>query len=329
MGPPPPGYGGMNYGPPGPGFQGPPPPGHFSPNQQMPIGPPGQQQMHQPRGPPPHMQGPPQQQQQPPIGSKQTWSAANRKAAARSASSATSEADRDVWYTRAVFCSRVYSAGPPPPMDSKPTAAAATAPTAKPVPRANSRVAITLPSPNVLATKPPQKPATASQPAKAQQPPPPAQAPLAQPRSVQDATQAATAAVAAATAKLGATNTSQQGAVDNLTQKVNQMRVQGGPHDQQNRGRGRGRGGPGQRGDRRESQPLAIEVPKEDYDFKSANAKFNKEDLAKEGVASPSHNGDTKSVENGHAHDNEEDVTIPRTRATIRRARSSTTSRVI
>lgn len=112
-------------------------------------------------------------------------------------------------------------------------------------------------------------------------------------------------------AKLGATNTSQQGAVDNLTQKVNQMRVQGGPHDQQNRGRGRGRGGPGQRGDRRESQPQAIEVPKEDYDFESANAKFNKEDLAKEGVASPSHNGDTKSVENGHAHDNEEDVTIP------------------
>ncbi|KAK3615520.1 hypothetical protein LTR22_027402 [Elasticomyces elasticus] len=66
MGPPPPGHGGMNYR--HSGFQGPPPPGHFSPDQQIPVAPPGQQQMHQPRGPPPHMQAPPQQQQQPPIG---------------------------------------------------------------------------------------------------------------------------------------------------------------------------------------------------------------------------------------------------------------------
>jgi protein LSM14 len=62
-------------------------------------------------------------------------------------------------------------------------------------------------------------------------------------------------------------------AMDNLTNKVNEMRVNAG------RGgaaptRGRGRGG----------RPVAakVEVPDSDFDFAQANAKFNKGDLLKE-----------------------------------------------
>lgn len=114
-------------------------------------------------------------------------------------------------------------------------------------------------------------------------------------------------------AKLGATNSA--GAVDNLTQKVNQMRVQEG----QTRGRGRGRGAErGARGGRRESTQKTVEVPKEDFDFETANAKFNKQDLVKEAIASGSPvtspvNGDQAdpiaSVTNGHTET--DDVVIP------------------
>jgi protein LSM14 len=129
--------------------------------------------------------------------------------------------------------------------------------------------------------------------------------------------------VAAAMAKLG--QPQQQAPVphtndsaDNLTQKVNQMRI----HENQQRGRGRGRGGP--RGGRRESAlaPKSVEVPKEDYDFESANAKFKKEDLVKEagGVAtgspitSPTNKGEASNpMENGHTEKEGEDgdVVIP------------------
>lgn len=112
-------------------------------------------------------------------------------------------------------------------------------------------------------------------------------------------------------AKLGSIN-QQSGAIENLTQKVNQMRVQ----DPQARGRGRGRGISGApRGGRRESTQKTVEVPKEDFDFESANAKFNKQDLAKEAIAtgSPaaSPNGDKPDpFTNGH-QDDAEDVVIP------------------
>ncbi|KAK0943169.1 hypothetical protein LTR29_005342 [Friedmanniomyces endolithicus] len=329
MGPPPPGYGGMGYGPPGPGFPG--PPGHFSPDQQMSVGPPGQQQMSQQRPLPNMQQGPPQQQHQQPTGGKQGTPQPGAQQIAKPPGLQPPQNQRPIEMSGTPAPSSVAAptpAGPPPPMDPKPTDAAATAtaappaavaPAAKPVPKANSRVALPLPSPHVLAAKPPQRPAQVPQPAQAQQVPP-VQAPTTLPRSVQDATQAATQAVAAAMAKLGATNTSQQGAVDNLTQKVNQMRVQGGPHEQPNRGRGRGRGGQGQRGGRRESQPQAIEVPKEDYDFESANAKFSKEGMAKEHTAAGSamdsplpggQNGDAKPMGNGHGREDDEDVAIP------------------
>ena len=112
-------------------------------------------------------------------------------------------------------------------------------------------------------------------------------------------TQAATAAVAAAMAKLGPTTGQQQpqpskappappgDVVDNLTKKVNEMRVDQASktHNHSNntggyraRGRGRGRGG-----------PRGIEVPNSDFDFESANAQFKKDELVKE--ANPEQNG--------------------------------------
>lgn len=112
---------------------------------------------------------------------------------------------------------------------------------------------------------------------------------------------------------LGAVN-SHAGAVDNLSQKVNQMRVQDGPTRGRGSNRGRGAGG---RGGRRESQSKTVDVPKEDFDFESANAKFNKQELVKEAIASgepitsPT-NGDAAdplaSATNGHQDD---DVVIP------------------
>jgi protein LSM14 len=73
-------------------------------------------------------------------------------------------------------------------------------------------------------------------------------------------------------------------AIDNLTKKVNEMRTTDPNRaPRQNNatgftGRGRGRGGPRQ-------EPRKIEVPKDDFDFESSNAKFNKQDLVKEAIA--------------------------------------------
>lgn len=99
--------------------------------------------------------------------------------------------------------------------------------------------------------------------------------------------------------------------MDNLTQKVNQMRVQDGPT--RGRGRGRGRGGPA--GGRRESAHKPMEVPSEDYDFESANARFNKQDLVKQQIAtgspvtSPQNGEIADPIANGHTE--AEDIVIP------------------
>lgn len=120
--------------------------------------------------------------------------------------------------------------------------------------------------------------------------------------AVDDATQAATAAVAAAMAKLPPLRQQQSdgqqqqfNSVDHLTRKAGEMRI----NDNTTRaprhpntaeagfaGRGgatrggapRGRGGPRQ-------EPRKVEVPKDDFDFESSNAKFNKQDLVKEVIA--------------------------------------------
>ena len=108
--------------------------------------------------------------------------------------------------------------------------------------------------------------------------------------TIRDATQAAKAAVAVAMAKLDASaaaagaGPSQQpqhpngNAMDNLTKKVNEMRVNaarnGAPAHRGGRGGRGGRPGPGK-----------VEVPDADFDFASSNAKFNKEDVVKEAIA--------------------------------------------
>jgi len=104
--------------------------------------------------------------------------------------------------------------------------------------------------------------------------------------SLRDATQAATAAVAAAMAKLPQAGQTNGSAMDNLTKKVNEMRTSDpirAPRQPGNAGgftggRGRGRGGA-----RNSSQK--VEVPATDFDFESSNAKFNKQDLVKEAIA--------------------------------------------
>ncbi|GKU05274.1 unnamed protein product [Fusarium langsethiae] len=95
------------------------------------------------------------------------------------------------------------------------------------------------------------------------------------PTNVQDATSAARAAVAVAMAQLGngGGNT-----MDNLTNKVNEMRVnavRGGPAGPS---RGRGRGG-------RPMNAAKVVVPDSDFDFAQSNAKFNKQDAVKEAIA--------------------------------------------
>jgi protein LSM14 len=94
--------------------------------------------------------------------------------------------------------------------------------------------------------------------------------------SVQDATNAARAAVAVAMAQLG---NSGGNAMDNLTKKVNEMRVNATTNPSRGGapGRGRGRGG---------RPPAAkVDVPDSDFDFATSNAKFNKGDVVKEAIA--------------------------------------------
>lgn len=74
--------------------------------------------------------------------------------------------------------------------------------------------------------------------------------------------------------------------IEALTERVNELAPI-------SNGTTRGRGGRGQRGDysRGRSGGQAgrkIEIPKSDYDFETANKKFNKEDLIKEAIASGS-----------------------------------------
>jgi protein LSM14 len=119
---------------------------------------------------------------------------------------------------------------------------------------------------------------------------------------VTDATSAAAAAVAAAMAKLpqpGAQKKPGQPdpSVDAMTRKMNDMR----PYDNT-----RGRGGHQHRGGRGGARPQhkKIDVPQSDYDFETANAKFNKQDLVKEAIAT----GSPAAEAEAHSHDGEPDL---------------------
>lgn len=231
---------------------------------------------------------------------------------------------------------------PTPPVESKPSPAAAAAPpapaqqaqAAKAVPTGPaSKVALPFLSPaarNVTKPALPGSVAPVNTPSVAAAAAPPVgNATAHASQQYQNATKAATAAVAAAMAKLppasGAPqNQQQRGPIDNLTQQVNSMRMDGqnrnrrapstGSYPQQHRGRGGGGRGRGGRGGGQ-----GIDVPKTDFDFDSANAKFNKEDLVKEAIASGEPagldgeagiNGHTEAANGDGAVDNE-DVVVP------------------
>ena len=289
----------------------------------MPIGPPGAQN----------------QNQQPPPGTKPSASAPIGPPVSKEQKPKVSEADgaaKPVEIKPAANTSQTPPAPsvralaekkpPTPPIESKPDVATALAPPATQPPKVvapktaptgpkNGRIvpAVPLASPNV--TK-----ATASHPAPAQKPTGAAPARPTQTvasAAIHDATQAATAAVAAAMAKLdlqtGQRSTQQPKGdtpMDNLTKKVNEMRADDQiRHGKQpgtggyaaGRGTGRGRGGRGT------YHPHAkIEVPTTDFDFESANAKFNKQELVKEAIASGSPLVDgvpsAEAVANGQAN---------------------------
>lgn len=122
--------------------------------------------------------------------------------------------------------------------------------------------------------------------------------------AMQEATKAATAAVAAAMAKLpqpAATKQQHEGAVEAVTKKVAEIKPYEG--DRSHRGSYQGtRGGRGGHRGGYYHPHKKIEIPTTDYDFESANAKFNKQDLVKEAVASGSPSGEQeKELSNGAA----------------------------
>ncbi|GAB1212547.1 hypothetical protein ATERTT37_001686 [Aspergillus terreus] len=106
--------------------------------------------------------------------------------------------------------------------------------------------------------------------------------------AITEATRAATAAVAAAMAKLpqpGAQKKPGDASVEGVTKQMADMK----PYENRNPRGGQPRGRGGNRGHYQGSKK--IEVPDTDYDFETANAKFNKQDLVKEAIAtgSPAH----------------------------------------
>ena len=242
--------------------------------------------------------------------------------------------------------------GPPPPTESKPNVSEALAPpaptvagevpaAAKPAtsapksgrimpavpilspavkPRAPANAALQSSSTNV--------PATSQIPAKLAAPRP-TQVPT---RSLEDANSDARAAVAAAMAKLPSApgqkkQTNGEIAVDNLTNKVNEMRTNDSIRTSRQPGTGgyaaghRGGRGGYRGGRQRDEQPTKkMEVPKTDYDFAEANAKFNKQDLVKEAIAtgssinSPidgSNDACTEASTNSNRRESEHSVIIP------------------
>ncbi|TGJ80446.1 hypothetical protein E0Z10_g8314 [Xylaria hypoxylon] len=317
--PPPPGQwgrGGPGPGPvpgPGQGFNGmpyPPPPGWFPPGQGFPPGGPGPWNNF---GYPPGPQGPPGASGQ---GMRTTPQQDNRPTPI----GAGADKQRPVGIPAVELPTDSKTIGQPlsqpapkeaaptPPIESKPSAAEVKAtadslstnkparnngePKSVPTGPKSSRITPAVPIPAaILSRSGPQAIAAAAsvKPTVEQSNGPPSASAL------RDATQAAKAAVAVAMAKLdnpyataGTAPNPASNAMDNLTTKVNEMRVNA-PRGGVSRG-GRVRGNRG-------GHHSKIEVPDADFDFQTANAKFNKQELAKEAISgSPvgdAPNGDT------------------------------------
>ncbi|MCJ1391467.1 hypothetical protein MMC18_004331 [Xylographa bjoerkii] len=318
--PPGPGFPGMPYGaPPGwyppPGYGYPPmPPGHFHPHQ-MPIGPPGQQM--RPTAPPVAPTAP--------TAPTPTGYAVNEDP--KVIAEAPSELKPTVKLpssTATPVSLPITQNAPPPPIESKPDVAAALAPPSNvttqldvsapkslPTGPKSGRImpVVPLPSPNIkphaIANGALKAASGNTPPAGSVQEQVPASSTVAaiKPKTIEEANRDARAAVAAAMAKLPPAPGQKKpaaadnaGAMDNLTKKVNEMRTNDNVRSSRQPGTGgyaagyRGGERGSHRGGRRQSeqQGKKIDLPMTDYDFESANAKFNKQDLVKEAIATGS-----------------------------------------
>ena len=242
--------------------------------------------------------------------------------------------------------------GPPPPTDSKPNVSEALAPpaptVAAEVPAAAKSATSAPKSGRIMPAVPilspavkPKAPANgalqsnstnvpaASQGSAKSTLPRPTQLPN---KSLEDANRDARAAVAAAIAKLPPApgqkkKSNGESTVDNLTNKVNEMRTDDNIRTSRQPGTGgyaaghRGGRGGYRGGRQREEQPMKkMELPNTDYDFAEANAKFNKQDLVKSALAigspagSPTNGSDDVIAEasvNGGRRESEHSVVIP------------------
>ncbi|EAW07595.1 putative G2/M phase checkpoint control protein Sum2 [Aspergillus clavatus NRRL 1] len=106
--------------------------------------------------------------------------------------------------------------------------------------------------------------------------------------AITEATRAATAAVAAAMAKLPQPNAQKKpqldAAVESVTKQMNELKTYEGGRPP----RGGHRGGRSTQRGQFQGPAKKVEVPDTDYDFEGANAKFNKQDLVKEAIATGS-----------------------------------------
>ncbi|KAI1619549.1 G2/M phase checkpoint control protein Sum2 [Exophiala viscosa] len=304
----PPGQFGRGYGPPpggfgpGPGFSpyGPPPPGYF--------GPPGGQGFPQGPGPqhfqPPPPIGPPGQRNipQPQLPPQSTPD--SHPSAPAAPSNQTSELPVDNKAPQAAFPTVGKDAQASGPPQLKPTLAevaaraqkqpsAGQAPSAKiaaPGPSRTNKVAPAIPfTVNQKSFTPVAAPAADGPPTNGAPTKP--SKPVSSQAAMDEAARQAKEAVAAAMAKLNPqAATSQQAApaaaVDALTKKVAEMSTSNAPTAPARGGRGGPRGGRG--GNYGRGGSRKIEIPQSDFDFESANAKFSKEDLIKEAIATGS-----------------------------------------
>ena len=336
---PPYGYPGMQYGAPPQGWPYPPE------GQDFPHGHP--EQFNGPPGYPPNMHGPPSQG--PPSKPQSPAEAMGSQAPPERLSAEQSE-KATVKLPALSATPAAGQNGPLPPTESKPPIADALAPPKPTTSRdplsskgnpAGSKSGRIMPAvPIVSPAQKAKQPANgtpqfdggnansyAGKAAAAATVAPQAQGPT---KSLEDANRDARAAVAAAMAKLP-TGPAQQRkqtngegtAMDNLTTKVNEMRT----NDQVRNSRQPGTGGyvAGNRGGRgghrggrprTASQTKPVDVPKTDYDFALANAKFNKEELKKEAtingseIASPAEGANGDSISNASRRASET-VVIP------------------
>ena len=329
---------------------GSPPPGWFPPGQGFPHPPPGQffppPGPYGPPGQPPIQQGTQQKSQTPaePVADKEQGSAAAQPPVDRTTAI--------VKFPTPPASMAINHDGPPPPTESKPDIAAALAPPApattqdipapaKPVPNGqkSGRImpAIPMLSPAAKAKTPlngTAQPSAVSAAAAAPAAQKPAESlPIQMPAKTQDdSNRDARNAVAAAMAKLPPVSTqgpkkqtNGDSAMDNLTKKVNEMRTQDNIRNSRQPGTGGyaagHRGGRGSRGGRPRDEPSKkMELPKADYDFASANAKFNKQDLVREAIASSSpisspingsNDASANASTNGARRESEANVIIP------------------